>query len=364
MSVDTQTPAASWSPAAIVMRSVHAWAKFWFSPVEPAGLHAIRFLAGLLFLFWLAPLASEYNALFGLEGWFDRAAYEDASSRVASPYPIGWSFVFLAGHSDLLLQLCLWGSLAVFALFTIGVAPRLTSILSWVVIVSHMANPALHYDADWLLAILAFYLMIGYLLYGQWSRPLSIAERVVGPWDSLLSPLRRDQAAPSYAANLAVRLVQVHFAIVMLTSGLHKLQFGEWWSGAAFWYWMYPPTELTQQILRDMRPGAEALITFLSVATYAMLAWQIAFPFFAFRPRWRPLLLGGGLVAWIGAMVVFRLPYFGPLTFLVCLSYLTPAEWAWMLRRLHREQEPGAAAEAPPAAVTKFRPRVKADAGK
>ena len=53
----------------------------------------------------------------------------------------------------------------------------------------------------------------------------------------------RRQSSPSIAANLTVRLVQVHFAIVLVVSGLHKLQFGDWWSGVAWWYPLNPPFE-------------------------------------------------------------------------------------------------------------------------
>jgi hypothetical protein len=78
---------------------------------------------------------------------------------------------------------------------------------------------------------------------------------------------------------------------------------------------------------------------------YAALAWQLAFPLFAWRPRWRVVLLCGGVAGWVGSLVIYRQPLFGPVLLLACLCYLTPQEWqrlaGWssrlaMLRRPRR----------------------------
>ena len=52
-------------------RLAAAWERFWFSAVDPVGLHAVRLLAGLLFLVWLLSFAGHERAFFGLDGWFD-----------------------------------------------------------------------------------------------------------------------------------------------------------------------------------------------------------------------------------------------------------------------------------------------------
>jgi hypothetical protein len=61
------------------------------------------------------------------------------------------------------------------------------------------------------------------------------------------------------------------------------------------------------------------------------------------------VLVGGGVAAWAGTVLVYGQPLFGPLYLIGCLSYLTPAEWhglfaapGRLLRRLT-----GAAAAAP-----------------
>jgi hypothetical protein len=147
--------------------------------------------------------------------------------------------------------------------------------------------------------------------------------------------------------------LQVHFALVMLASGLHKLQFGDWWAGLAFWPALHPPFETTVEALRAEAPHARFTLGLISAGAYATLAWQIAFPVFAWRPRWRPVLLAGGVAAWLGTAFLYRLPLLGPVIFLGCLSYLSPAGWrrldallgrapglARLQRRLARESEP------------------------
>jgi hypothetical protein len=236
-------------------------------------------------------------------------------------------------------------SLGVLALFTLGVWTRVTGVLTWVVVASFIINPAISYDADYLLIILAFYLMIGYLLLGQWSGKLSLLGRLLGSRDSLLLGLGRRSNRPgdvrgnrpeSYAANLVLRLLQVHFAVVICVSGLHKLQFGDWWSGVAFWYPLHPPLEATAEKLLAESAHATSYLFMMSLAEYIALAWQIGFPLFAWRPRWRPVLLAGAVVGWAGSAFLFQQPLFGPVFFIACLTYVAPAEWlrmgAWLTR--------------------------------
>jgi hypothetical protein len=76
---------------------------------------------------------------------------------------------------------------------------------------------------------------------------------------------------------------------------------------------------------------------------YAVLAWQIAFPMFAWHKNWRPVLLVGAVLGWIGSSLLYRQPLFGPVLLLGCLSYLTAGEWRGLSEwaRLLRRSRPG-----------------------
>lgn len=311
-----------------------SWTNFWFAPADPVGLHWLRFLAGALFIYWLLPLAGHVDGLFGLEGWFGREAFIETSRlRGGEEDPgitFGWSLLFLCGDNSTLLHLAFWGAIAVFALFALGIATRITGVLTWALVGSFLISPASSFDADYLLVIPALYLMLGYLLLGQWSRNLTPLERILGPrGTSLFALFRADREAPtpSHAANLAMRLLQVHFAFVVVTSVLHKLQSGAWWSGVAFWYPLTPPGTAIEVLQR--RADSDSFLILISLSQYIVLAWQLGFPLFAWRRgMWRVVLIGGAVVGWIGSAGLFGLPLFGPIYLLCCLSYLTPEEWS------------------------------------
>jgi hypothetical protein len=309
-----------------------AWSGFWFRDADPIGLHVLRVLAGLLFIAWLLPFAGNVDAFFGLNGWFDARAYREASHLADSPANLfGWSVLYLCGANTVLVKLVYWLALGVFVLFTLGVATRVTAALTWVLVASFSANPATAFDADPFLGMLAFYLMLGYLLYDLRKPRQSFGAILLGSTETLLFrrtvPATPEHASASAAANLAVRLIQVHFSIAMVASGLHKLQVKEWWSGAAAWFLLYQPFHVSMDEVRSSAAFAETYLTFLSLTSYVVLAWQLAFPTFAWRPRWRPLLLGGAVLAWLADALLLRLPLFGPIMMIGCLSYLSPSEW-------------------------------------
>ncbi len=370
---------------------VRGWARFWFTPTPSLGLHIVRFCAGLLFVFWLLPFANHLDDLFGLDGWFDREAYAKGLEKstpgqrdVGGPEDrgmlepvIGWSLLYVPriGGSSAGLAAAYWCSLAVFALFALGVVPRVTGVLSWLAVASFTAGPAIAYDGDGYLLVLAFYLMVGYVLLGQRTRDLGWTRRLFGSWDGSVFArwLGRpsDEARPSLGAALALRLLQVHLAIIMVISGLHKLQFGDWWGGYALWYPFYPAGRATLDQARAHAAEARTYLFFLSAAAYAVLFWQIGFPLFAWRRRWRPVLLVGALIGWLADSFLYELPLMGPALFIGCLAFVTAEEWQALFGLLARVpglsgllaspapaeeeavEEPEEKAETPAAAVAK-----------
>ncbi len=341
------------------MGPLAGWTRFWFAPADPIALNVLRVLGGLLFLFWLLPFAGQVDALFGLNGWFDGRAYHEASRLPGvPPHLFGWSILYLCGTSPAAVTAVYWLSLAVLVLFTLGLWTRATGLLTYVVVVSFTANPATSYDADTLLVMLAFYLMLGHLLLGLRRPGQSWATRILGPKETWIFRRRSaggDAPAPSVAANLTVRLIQVHFAIVMLASGLLKLQVREWWAGVAPWFYLHPPLQASAEQMQGILPYGDAYRMVLSLIAYGSVAWQVGFPAFAWRRRWRPLLLGGAALAWLSDALFFGLPLLGPVMVIGCLSYLDSDEWRRLaavggrlpgVRRLRREAAVAAPAPA------------------
>lgn len=319
-----------------------AWNHFWFEPMDAWALHVLRISTGTLLLFWLLTFMGSEVALFGLNGVFDLQAYQDVGQLPnGSPVPLGWSLIYSIGTNNGLVQAFYWCSIVIALLYTLGIATRLTSILVWVITISFSINPAIRYGADSILVIFTFYIMLGYLFISQRSGSMSLAERIFGSlhgsiWQWFSKSATPSETKWSVAANLAVRLFQVHFAIIMVTTGLHKLQFGDWWAGVAFWYPTHPPMETTFESIQASPATIQLYLVVITLAQYLMLAWQLAFPFFAWKSSLRWLLLLGGVIGWIGQIAIFGLPLFGPFVFVGCLSFLQPHEWRNLLGRFSR----------------------------
>jgi hypothetical protein len=319
------------------------WTRFWFAPADPFGLHLTRLLTGILLLSWLLPLHGDVPALFGLQGWFDRQALSETArlDPMQAPKPLGWSLLYLCGNNVALLQTMYWGSIAVLVLFTLGIATRLTVPAGWVIVASFTATPLFDEEVDSVLQFLTLYLGVAYLLLGQWNGRLSLLERLIGSRDSLL--LGRiftrsgRETSPSVGANVALRLLQIHVAILLVSTGLHKLQIGEWWAGVAYWFNWYPAMGTTVARAREHARDVNWFLGQLNVMAYLTLAWQITFPFFAWRAGGsRVILLGGALAGWVGLVVLYQMPYFGLAFFICCLAFLSGPEWAWVGQLLQR----------------------------
>jgi hypothetical protein len=356
------------APAPIAIGN--AWTRFWFTPIPTTGMQVLRIASGLLFCAWLLSFVGHQKELFSLNGWFDKTAYEEvivrqraiekaaregkAQPQNLAPAPIGWSMLYLAGNDDQMFHVLYWASIVVLVLFTLGIGTRVTGVLTWIVVVSFLANPATSYEGDYLLGILAFYLMLGHLFTGLWNGNRSFLGIVFGPCDQMVFSCAKGEPRLSYAANFMMRMLQIHLAIIMVTSGLHKLQISDWWAGVALWYPLHPPFQTTAESLQREAGSAATTLFFLSAIQYAVLAWQLAFPFFAWRsgPTWRALLLGGAALGWVGSTWLFKLPLFGPFVFMACASFLRPEEWATAAKRV--QWLVGSSAEkARPAASTK-----------
>ncbi|HZZ76896.1 MAG TPA: hypothetical protein VFE62_00160 [Gemmataceae bacterium] len=347
----------------------NAWTRFWFTPTPITGMTALRIASGLLFLVWLLSFVGHQNELFSLNGWFDESAYrqvrgqerdnERAIRENKAPQPsLGpalplWSALFPVGKSETAFQVFYWGSVVVLVLFTLGIGTRITSVLTWVIVVSLVTNPAISYEGDYLLGLLAFYLMIGHLLTGIWNGNGHLLGYIFGPCDQMAFARPKDPPRLSYSANFMMRLIQIHFTILIMISALHKLQVSDWWSGVALWYPLHPPFQVTADSLRAEAASAQVTLFWVSLATYGVLAWQLAFPLFAWRQGtvWRTILLGGAAVGWIGSIFVYKLPLFGPVYCIAALSFLSAEEWAgiakWMQGKIG-----GAALKVRPASPT------------
>jgi hypothetical protein len=319
--------------------------RFWFSPQDPIALRWLRALVGLALLIRLLPFAAHVNAFFGLAGWVDQRAYIELARVPNARDSIGWSVLYLCGQNRALLEIAYWVSICLLVLYALGFFPRITSVCAWLIAISFTTNPAYGPSSDHWLILLTFYIMLAYWLGLLWRLLSRLFASKTGsnPADSEYGSFQE-----SVGVNIALRLLQVHFALFVLTSGLGKLQHGDWWSGLALWYPLHAMYPGERETLDVASATSSLYLVVLSALTYATLAWQIGFPVFAWQRRWRPVLLIGAAASWAGAVFIYHEPPEVPAFALACLSYLTSEEWHRVASLVPwRTQEPGTSQRQP-----------------
>jgi uncharacterized membrane protein YphA (DoxX/SURF4 family) len=134
--------------------------------------------------------------------------------------------------------------------------------------------------------------------------------------------LRRGAPAnvpPSAAANIAIRLLQLHMCIIYLFSGLGKLQGQSWWTGDAVWI---ASANLEYQSL-DMTWLANHpwLINFL---THATVFWEIFYCALVWPRLTRPWMLLGAVAVHGGIVVAYGMPTFGLVMLIGNVAFISP----------------------------------------
>ena len=134
------------------------------------------------------------------------------------------------------------------------------------------------------------------------------------------------------AANVAIRLLQVHVCIIYFVSGISKLMGRAWWNGTAVWgaianFELAPMQYQIYNILLHFVAHNELVFsTFLILGTYFTLAFEIGYPFLIWRPRFRRLFLASALLLHGMIGVVMGLKSFALIMLVMNLAFLTSGE--------------------------------------
>jgi hypothetical protein len=343
------------------------WSSFWFRPADPLPLGVIRVGAGVVLLGMLLATTPLLPALYGPDAWVDRETADtlrkespstpphdewdpppgEPDRRRPAEYHAEWAkgpgaeayvrrwgilpqFVFARGtarFSPFFHIRTIEGAYAFHAvsvlvavLFTLGLGGRVVCVLAWAVALCyiHRVHPAMS-TADTALALLLLYLALG-----PSTARLSLDRRLGLP----------PGTAPSEGANLALRLMQVHFAAICLASGLSKLQGAVWWNGTAVWQILgnvgVPRPELYWSALRILAHNHLVLEAFQAGVTLFTLGVEVGLPFLVWRPAWRPVCVTAAVLFYTAAALATGQAAFGALMILLAGSFIPAAA----LRRL------------------------------
>lgn len=331
---DRVQPHAAWAASGPLGHFASLWRQFWFAPADPIGMHAIRVMFGLMAVAWLISFFGHQRALLGIDGWADRQTYREIQDAMnfgdGPPVPLGWSLTFLA-TTPTATDGFYFASIIAAILFTVGIVPRITGVLVWLAIASFTENPATRYGGDVYLIVFSMYLAMGYVLFGLETDFAGRLGRLLGrrlPWFFGTSSFGRQSnvANASVAANFTMRLLQVHMAVMMTASGLHKLQISEWWSGTALW--LPRPafhTSLEEALAVPFAPRLWLIV--LSLSACLIITWQVSFPFLMWQRRWRPTMILAAVMGCAAHAFLYRLPTFGPAVVVGCLTFIGAEQW-------------------------------------
>jgi hypothetical protein len=284
-----------------IPRVVNGWNEFWYTPVDPTSLGAIRILTGLMLLYTHAVWGLALHDFFGPDGWISRDLVD-----IVEQDQIAFSFWWLVPPRWLWPAYVL--AMLILALFTAGLWTRITAILSFLIVVSFVNRvPEALFGLDKINVILTLYLAIG-----PSGRALSL--------DRFFARRRgAPPPAPSASANFALRLIQVHMCIIYFIAGISKLQGAPWWNGEAMWMAFgnleYQSADMTWVAWHPW---------FVNFLTHMTVLWELSFCVFVWIPLLRPLMLASAVVLHVGIGATLGIWTFSLVMLIGCASFLPP----------------------------------------
>lgn len=324
------------------------WNRFWFAAADPLPLGILRAVVGGMAFFYLAAFTPELVSWFGPEGMFPLDSVKALRGR--------WAVSLLDYISS---PAALWGfhiaSLIAAGLFAAGVKTTyakwaaLAAVLSY----SHRA-PMIAGQFEPVLSLALFYLCIGpcgaALSVDAWlaargDAPSSAAASEGRIGDGF-EPLTSRKAAPTppgptVAANLSLRLLQLHLALIYIMMGLSKTGGQVWWSGEGVW-WLLARPDSRLVDLSFLARGA-AGVYLLNAWTLLVLWTELATGVLVWNRLLRPIVLGLSTLCWLSLAAASGLVSFCLLMSLITLGAFIPADfWRSRLSRSARVAEPSA----------------------
>jgi hypothetical protein len=377
------SPASESREPAITRKAslLDSWIGFWFAPSDPIVLGLVRIVAGLVLVYVLGATTFLLPSFYGANGWYDLKTadllrketpwvnpsfgWDDNDPtrpmKIQRPnlsdpdnvidYRHRWRMNPSMASTDGLALFSLWFHvtdptamaivhgiiLLIAVLFTLGVWTRVTSVLAWLGFLNYVhRTPIASFGMDTMMALLLLYLMIG-----PSGAALSVDRWLARWWARRHGWTEPANPAPSTSATFAIRLLQVHFCLIYLGSGLSKLQGAAWWNGTALWQ-TSTNYEFSGAPVWFVHAGLVFLaqhrwlweIALQAAALYTLFV-EISLPYLIWIRRWRPLmmvcsaLLHTGIALSMGGLGSFSL------AMLAILCAFTPPETVhWLVDQL------------------------------
>jgi hypothetical protein len=304
----------------LARRAWESWSAFFFRPADALPLGVVRIGVGALLVWNLLVLGLDLHDFLGSDGWIGPEAN---AHYLAEHTPGAWSIWFWV--PDRWLWPAWAACLAFAAAFTLGFCARATALASWIVIVSLARRmPVALFGFDLTLSNWIFYLAA----FGASGHALSvdrwIAARRRRAAGASTRPERRDGAdrddawsSTTVGANLSLRMIQLHLALVYGCAGLSKLSGPEWLDGTAL-----EMLVLTPEFRRFDLAWTLRYPTILMLSTYAGVLLDLAYPILIWIKRWRRLVIANVVLMHVLIDLMLGLREFGLAMIVANLAFL------------------------------------------
>lgn len=309
-----------------------AWNRFWFTPADPISLGVIRILTGLLAIYLVATYSWDLPRFFDADGLVTTSLAHDLRMEQATTGAPRerMAFSYLNWFDS---PTGLWAAhvagLAILVSFTLGIGTRISSVAALIVVLSYFhRGPLLTAQLEPLLCAALFYLCLApsgaTLSFDRW---LNWRNQVKAAHDAGAKSLPEPEpVAPSMAANVVLRLIQVHVSVIFLMMALGKLSgpTGAWWSGEAVWWLLARPETRPFDMTRFFASNT-ATEMLVDLWTHIIVWFELAFSVFIWN-RWaRPLMLLGAVFVWAPLVALASGLFAFPAILLVlALSFVPP----------------------------------------
>ncbi len=228
-------------------------------------------------------------------------------------------------------------AIIVFLFFTIGLFTRVTSVMAWALSLTYIHRGQISlFGQDTMQTILMTYLMISpcgaafsidalrarfraaKVTLGSGGRSISWATATLnGP-------------QPSWLANFAIRLFQINFCLIYMSSGISKLKGSTWWEHSAPWLVLVNPEfgliryRLYEWFMRELAESRFLISLIAGSISLFTLVIEIGLPILIWT-RLRPLMIICSAMLHLGIAIIMGLAVFGLYMFALLLCYF-PAQ--------------------------------------
>jgi hypothetical protein len=224
-------------------------------------------------------------------------------------------------------------ALVVFLLFTVGLWTRTTSVLAWAVSLTYIHRGQITlFGQDTMQTLLLTYLMIApcgaalsldaLRLRYRAARALMGGGARSSPWaEAALAGPQRD-----WLANFAIRLFQINFCMIYMSSGVSKLKGSTWWDHSAAWTIAANPQfgliryRAYEWLLEGLAENRFLMALGASFISLFTLALELGLPFLVWT-RLRPFVVSMSVLLHLGIAIMMGLTVFSLYMFTLLLCY-------------------------------------------